>query len=240
MHKGSGKGQSEGCIQMAKRGEKIHKRKDGRWEGRYIKGRTTDEKPIWVICMDTPTGKLKTNWWSEKSCPDSISFPENQCAFQHLQNCGSRPSHKASKSPPMHIISIRCTNIFFLFWAVCRYRVWQILCWNVFFFKFYRPQTGVTSHLAHPRHRNVLGCCGESANTLHIYTSCRPSRYASNCHTHRNQNHNPWPGQNRILSGNFFYQNQPPVKSGCFCKWNLDCESGRSAACSGGILMKAQ
>jgi len=55
MHKGSGKGQSEGCIQMAKRGEKIHKRKDGRWEGRYIKGRTTDEKPIWVICMDTLT-----------------------------------------------------------------------------------------------------------------------------------------------------------------------------------------
>ena len=46
MHKGSGKGQSEGCIQMAKRGEKIRKRKDGRWEGRYIKGRTTDGKPI--------------------------------------------------------------------------------------------------------------------------------------------------------------------------------------------------
>ena len=46
---------------MAKRGENIHKRKDGRWEGRYIKGRTTDGKPIWAICMDTPTGKLKTN-----------------------------------------------------------------------------------------------------------------------------------------------------------------------------------
>ncbi len=55
MHKGSGKGQSEGCIQMAKREKKIHKRKDGRWEGRYIKGRTTDEKPIRVICMDTLT-----------------------------------------------------------------------------------------------------------------------------------------------------------------------------------------
>ena len=40
---------------MAKREKKIHKRKDGRWEGRYIKGRTTDEKPIRVICMDTLT-----------------------------------------------------------------------------------------------------------------------------------------------------------------------------------------
>ena len=46
MHKGSSKGQSEGGIQIAKRGENIHKRKDGRWEGRYIKGRTTDGKPI--------------------------------------------------------------------------------------------------------------------------------------------------------------------------------------------------
>lgn len=32
---------------MAKRGENIYKRKDGRWEGRYIKGRTADGKPVW-------------------------------------------------------------------------------------------------------------------------------------------------------------------------------------------------
>lgn len=32
---------------MAKRGENIHKRKDGRWEGRYIKGRTAEGKPVW-------------------------------------------------------------------------------------------------------------------------------------------------------------------------------------------------
>lgn len=32
---------------MAKHGENIHKRKDGRWEGRYIKSRTPDGKPHW-------------------------------------------------------------------------------------------------------------------------------------------------------------------------------------------------
>ena len=32
---------------MAKRGENIHKRKDGRWEGRYIKSRTPDGKACW-------------------------------------------------------------------------------------------------------------------------------------------------------------------------------------------------
>lgn len=32
---------------MSKSGENIHKRRDGRWEGRYIKGRTPDRKPVW-------------------------------------------------------------------------------------------------------------------------------------------------------------------------------------------------
>lgn len=32
---------------MARRGENIHKRKDGRWEGRYIKSRTSDKKVVW-------------------------------------------------------------------------------------------------------------------------------------------------------------------------------------------------
>ena len=32
---------------MARRGENIHKRKDGRWEGRYIKGRSETGKAIW-------------------------------------------------------------------------------------------------------------------------------------------------------------------------------------------------
>ena len=32
---------------MAKRGENIRRRKDGRWEGRYIKSRTSEQKPVW-------------------------------------------------------------------------------------------------------------------------------------------------------------------------------------------------
>lgn len=38
---------------MARRGENIHKRKDGRWEGRYIKGRA-DGKAIWGIFTAIP------------------------------------------------------------------------------------------------------------------------------------------------------------------------------------------
>lgn len=32
---------------MAKHGENIRKRRDGRWEGRYIKGRRPDGTALW-------------------------------------------------------------------------------------------------------------------------------------------------------------------------------------------------
>ena len=45
---------------MARHGENIHKRKDGRWEGRYIKARTPDHKAVWgdypIICVNLLRG----------------------------------------------------------------------------------------------------------------------------------------------------------------------------------------
>lgn len=43
-------------TEMARRGENIHKRKDGRWEGRYIKARTQEGKIQWgyVYGMEKP------------------------------------------------------------------------------------------------------------------------------------------------------------------------------------------
>ena len=35
---------------MAKKGENIYKRKDGRWEARYIKGYTPEQKAIYGYC----------------------------------------------------------------------------------------------------------------------------------------------------------------------------------------------
>ena len=66
MHKGSEKGQVKGGIQIAKRGEKIHKRKDGRWEGRCIKRRTTDEKAIWGYLYGYAYGIVKDNLMKRK------------------------------------------------------------------------------------------------------------------------------------------------------------------------------
>ena len=41
------KGVKKGVKIMPRRGENIHKRKDGRWEARYIKGRQENGKAIY-------------------------------------------------------------------------------------------------------------------------------------------------------------------------------------------------
>ena len=44
---------------MARRGENIRKRKDGRWEGRYIKSRTPEGKIQWGYVYGTAYAEVK-------------------------------------------------------------------------------------------------------------------------------------------------------------------------------------
>lgn len=44
---------------MARRRENIHKRKDGRWEGRYIKARTSEGKIQWGYVYGTVYAEVK-------------------------------------------------------------------------------------------------------------------------------------------------------------------------------------
>ena len=46
-------------TEMARRGENIHKRKDGRWEGRYIKARTQEGKIQWGYIYGTAYAEVK-------------------------------------------------------------------------------------------------------------------------------------------------------------------------------------
>lgn len=45
-------------TEMARRGENIHKRKDGRWEGRYIKAHTPEENQ-WGYVYGTVYAEVK-------------------------------------------------------------------------------------------------------------------------------------------------------------------------------------
>ena len=57
-------------INMARKGENIYKRKDGRWEARYIKSYTIDGKAKYGYCYASSYHKVKekvslrlVRWW---------------------------------------------------------------------------------------------------------------------------------------------------------------------------------
>lgn len=58
---------STGGFAMARRGENIHKRKDGRWEGRYIKARTPDRRICWGYIYGTTYAEVKQRLIHKKS-----------------------------------------------------------------------------------------------------------------------------------------------------------------------------
>lgn len=69
---------------MARRGENIHKRKDGRWEGRYIKARTPDRRICWGYIYGTTYAEVKQRLIHKKSeyggfqlIDDDTLYPES-------------------------------------------------------------------------------------------------------------------------------------------------------------------
>lgn len=67
---------------MARRGENIHKRKDGRWEGRYIKARTPDRRICWGYIYGTTYAEVKQRLIHKKSeyggCVCVVCFQKNK------------------------------------------------------------------------------------------------------------------------------------------------------------------
>ena len=100
---------------MAKRGENIHKRKDGRWEGRYIKGRTAEGKPVWGYLYGYAYSEVREELIKQKALSGFYQLSGKSMHFQNWQRFGLRLSGRVSKNPHMFIISTLCTNIFFLF-----------------------------------------------------------------------------------------------------------------------------
>lgn len=46
---------------MPRKGENIYKRKDGRWEGRYKRGKIKKEKQLMDMCMRKPIKMYEKN-----------------------------------------------------------------------------------------------------------------------------------------------------------------------------------
>lgn len=69
---------------MARRGENIRKRKDGRWEGRYIKARTSDRRIYWGYVYGTAYTEVKQKLIHKKAEYGLYRLTDAQLTFAEL------------------------------------------------------------------------------------------------------------------------------------------------------------
>ena len=71
---------------MPRRGENIRKRKDGRWEGRYIKGRKADRTAIWGYIYGHTYTEVKKKMTMRKAEVRACALSEQNPTFQELSH----------------------------------------------------------------------------------------------------------------------------------------------------------
>ena len=76
--------QAAGGNKMARRGENIHKRKDGRWEGRYIKARTPEGKIQWGYVYGTVYAEVKRVLIQKKAEAGFYNLKRTDLTFETL------------------------------------------------------------------------------------------------------------------------------------------------------------
>ena len=69
---------------MARRGENIRKRKDGRWEGRYIKARTPEGKIQWGYVYGTAYVEVKRVLIQRKAEAGFYNLNQTDLTFEAL------------------------------------------------------------------------------------------------------------------------------------------------------------
>ena len=69
---------------MAKRGENIRRRKDGRWEGRYIKSRTSEWKPVWGYVYGSAYADVKEILIRKKAEAGFYALSRTDLIFREL------------------------------------------------------------------------------------------------------------------------------------------------------------
>ena len=69
---------------MARRGENIRKRKDGRWEGRYIKARTPEGKIQWGYVYGTVYAEVKRVLIQKKAEAGFYNLKRTDLTFEAL------------------------------------------------------------------------------------------------------------------------------------------------------------
>ena len=89
--------QAAGGNKMARRGENIHKRKDGRWEGRYIKARTPEGKIQWGYVYGTVYAEVKHVLVQKKAEAGFYNLKRTDLTFEALAEAWLHSQRNAVK-----------------------------------------------------------------------------------------------------------------------------------------------
>ena len=91
---------------MSKRGENIYKRKDGRWEGRYIKERSADGKARYAYVYGKSYADAKQKAAGQADCPSAkhrlLSQPYKVRGYSSQLDCHVPRSYKRVDLFPIH------------------------------------------------------------------------------------------------------------------------------------------
>ena len=108
---------------MARRGENIHKRKDGRWEGRYIKARTPEGKIQWGYVYGTVYAEVKRVLIQKKAEAGFYNLKRTDLTFEALAEVWLHSQRNAVKESSYHkrVVFIdrspaECYNSFRVLW----------------------------------------------------------------------------------------------------------------------------
>ena len=141
---------------MARRGENIHKRKDGRWEGRYIKARTPEGKIQWGYVYGTVYAEVKRVLIQKKAEAGFYNLKRTDLTFEalaevwlHSQRNAVKESTYAHYSYTLHKYLLPVLSKVF----------WNRLC-----SRSLRLRMPYTSRWGTPLPGNASRCCGASAN----------------------------------------------------------------------------
>lgn len=99
---------------MARRGENIRKRKDGRWEGRYIKGRKPDHTAIWGYIYGRTYAAVKKELTIRKNELQAFVLSAGNPTFRELAQKWENSIFLGVKPPLPRIIATHCSITFFL------------------------------------------------------------------------------------------------------------------------------
>lgn len=99
---------------MARRGENIRKRKDGRWEGRYIKGRKPDHTAIWGYIYGRTYAAVKKELTIRKNELQAFVLSAGNPTFRELAQKWENSIFLGVKPSLPRIIATHCSITFFL------------------------------------------------------------------------------------------------------------------------------